>query len=193
MKIFKRTFLTLINGAITNEGIKQTNIKVYLEGHYNGSAMNSMLTVVLPLSQPYNVSPWNYNGSESVTNMPANIIDWILVELRDAATPAQATGDTKIREQAGLLRNDGKILDMNGNDGLTFPNLTVSDNLYVVIHHRNHLSVMSSTGLTDVAGVYSYDFSTRSKAGLWKFGGSQTDRSRYFGVCAAEMETGMAK
>ena len=115
---------------------------------------------MLPLTQPYNESPWNYDGSESVSEIPAVVIDWILVELRDAAAPAQATNGTRLGEQAGFLRNDGKILDYQGNEWMTFNNTTINNDLYVVIHHRNHLSIMSSTGLTANAGVYSYDFST---------------------------------
>ncbi len=156
-------FLTLVNGIILNDGsIKTVNLKVFLEGPYNGTGMTPMLTGVMPLTQPYTASPWNYNGSESVTVVPEDVIDWILVELRDAATPAQATSGTRIGEQAGLLRNDGKILDVEGNDGLTFSNITINQNLYVVIQHRNHLQVMSSTGLTETGGIYSYDFTTSS-------------------------------
>jgi PKD repeat protein len=157
---FQPYFLTLVNGIILNDGVKKVNLKVFLEGPYNGTEMTPKLTGVLPLNQPYNVSPWNYNGSESVSEIPAVAIDWILVELRDAAAPAQATSGTRIGEQAGFLRNDGKILDHQGNDWMTFNNMTINNNLYVVIHHRNHLSIMSSIGLTANAGVYSYDFST---------------------------------
>ncbi len=155
--------LTLVNGIILNDGsIKTLNLKVFLEGPYNGTGMTAMQSGILPLSQPYNDSPWNYNGSESVTAIPPEVIDWVLVELRDAATPGQATSGTKIGEQAGLLRNDGKILDVDGNEGLTFTNTTINHNLYVLIQHRNHLRVMSSTGLTETGGIYSYDFTTSS-------------------------------
>jgi PKD repeat protein len=157
---FQPYFLTLVNGIILNDGVKKVNLKVFLEGPYNGTEMTPKLTGVLPLNQPYNVSPWNYNGSESVSEIPAVAIDWILVELRDAAAPEQATSGTRIGEQAGFLRNDGKILDHQGNDWMTFNNMTINNNLYVVIHHRNHLSIMSSIGLTANAGLYSYDFST---------------------------------
>jgi PKD repeat protein len=154
-------YLTLVNGVVKNDGIR-VNLTVLVEGPYNGTNMTPNLTGVMPLTQPYNTSPWNYTGSESVSVVPSNVIDWILVELRDATTPAQATGGTKKGEQAGLLRNDGKILDQAGNEYLTFNNVTITNNLYVVIHHRNHLSVMSSAGVTGSGGVYTYNFSTGS-------------------------------
>ena len=153
--------LTLINGSIVNNGIR-VNLNVLLEGPYNGTGMTPMLTGMIPLTQPYQESPWNYNGSESVLQIPADVIDWVLVELRDAMTPEQATSGTRIGERAGFLRNDGKIIDTAGNEGITFTNTTFANNLYVVIHHRNHLSIMSSSGLTESSGVYPYDFTTGS-------------------------------
>ena len=46
----------------------QINLKVFLEGPFNVSDMNVDLNNggLLPLSQPYNTSPWNYTGNESV-------------------------------------------------------------------------------------------------------------------------------
>ncbi|MEZ5198088.1 MAG: hypothetical protein R2764_17370 [Bacteroidales bacterium] len=39
----------------------------------------------IPLAQPYNTYPWNYNGDEAVTEIPTeSVVDWVLVELRDA-------------------------------------------------------------------------------------------------------------
>ena len=37
---------------------------------------------LLPLSQPFNVPPWNYNGMESVASIPPDVVDWVLLELR---------------------------------------------------------------------------------------------------------------
>ena len=38
----------------------------------------------IPTTQPYNIAPWNYTGTESVTTIPnSNVIDWVLVELRE--------------------------------------------------------------------------------------------------------------
>ncbi|MEZ5082648.1 MAG: PKD domain-containing protein [Bacteroidales bacterium] len=153
--------LTFVNGTIINEGIKTVNLKVLLEGPYNGTDMTSKLVGVLPLSQPFNESPWNYPGNESVTQIPADAIDWILLELRDATDASSATPATAIERQAAFVLSDGSVVGM---DGTSQPELTtnVTQNLFVVVHQQNHLSIMSSNGLTENAGEYTYDYSTGS-------------------------------
>ena len=62
-----------------------SGLKTFLEGCYFDDgvmAQNLDDQKVIPLSQPYNNSPWNYSGNESVTSIPPNIVDWVLVELR---------------------------------------------------------------------------------------------------------------
>ncbi|RLD53861.1 MAG: hypothetical protein DRJ05_15745, partial [Bacteroidetes bacterium] len=77
---------------------------VFLEGPFNGTDMNpSTGSGFLPLTQPYGGSPWNYSGAESVTSIPANVVDWILVELRDAPDAGSAIPSTMIAQQAAFL------------------------------------------------------------------------------------------
>ncbi len=128
------------------------NIKVYLHGCYNSvtGQMNTSLMSVMPLSQPYNVSPWNYSGTESVTSIPANVVDWILVELRsDSVTVAG--------RRAGFLLSNGRIVDIDGVSQLKFNTLN-EGNYYVVIRHRNHLGVMSSNKIYLSNNSSEYDF-----------------------------------
>ena len=171
--------LTLYDGNIINEGIKTVNLKVFLEGPYNGTGlMTPNLTDVLPLSQPFNVSPWNYGGSESVAEIPANTIDWILLEMRDASIATLATTSAIIEQQAAFVLSDGSVVGM---DGISQPALStnVAQNLYAVIHHRNHLSIMSANGLTESVGVYSLDFTTGSDQA---YGGSNAQKEISSGV-----------
>ena len=145
-------------------GGREIALTVMLEGPFSGSGMTTGLNNLdfLPLAQPYNTSPWNYSGTESVLNIPnANIIDWVLIEYRDAPNAASATGATVIGHQAAFLMNDGTIVDMDGISNLDFP-YTINDQLYVVIYHRNHLSVMSADALTESGGIFTYDFTTPS-------------------------------
>jgi len=142
------------------------DVKAILEGAFNGTDMDTDLTGQpepvegFPLSQPYNVAPWNYSGSESVASIPnTNVVDWILLELRDAADAASAGSGTIIDRKAGLLLKDGSIVETDGASTLSFA-ANVSHNLFVVIHHRNHLKVMSANALSQTGGVYTYDFST---------------------------------
>jgi hypothetical protein len=98
------------------------------------------------LNQPYNVGPFNYAGAESVapgffTSSAAdttNIVDWVLVELRDATTPT-----TVISQRAAFIREDGRIVDLNGVDSLSFRGVATGS-YFLVIRHRNHLSIRSA-------------------------------------------------
>jgi PKD repeat protein len=137
------------------------NLKVYLEGPFDGLEMNTYLTGLtdFPLTQPYNAAPWNYSVTESIASIPANVVDWVLVELRDATSTATATVATRISRKSALLLNNGSVTDLDGSSLLHFTN-TVSNQLYVVVYHRNHLPVISSNAMMKVSGVYSYDFSS---------------------------------
>jgi len=137
----------------------QLDLTVVLEGPFNGLDMNSSLNqLFLPLSQPYNTLPWNYSGAENVGSIPnTNVVDWILVELRDAASPELATSATKIGQQAAFLLRNGKIVNIDGVSDLFF-DLNVFNSLFVVLWHRNHLSVLSASGLEKIGEVYTYNF-----------------------------------
>ncbi|MCD4735318.1 MAG: hypothetical protein K8R53_04705, partial [Bacteroidales bacterium] len=137
------------------------SLKVYLEGPYNSGNMNTYLCQMpeFSLTQPYNTSPWFYPGQESVVSVPNNnIVDWVLVELRDAPDAASATGNTMIAQQAGFILNDGSIVGLDGSSLLQY-NVQVANSLFVVICHRNHLDIMSGFPLTLNGGNYTYDFS----------------------------------
>jgi len=136
------------------------NIKVWLQGPFNGVDMTASLTAYLPATQPYSISPWNYANCEHFTGMPsANVVDWILVELRDAPSAATATAATMIDRQAALLMKDGSIKRTDGLNPIVF-DVTPVNNLYMVIWHRNHLAIMSANPLVKTGGVYNYNFST---------------------------------
>jgi len=138
------------------------NLAAFLEGPFNATEMSTLLNSnnLLPLSQPYNTGPWNYSGTENVVSLPnADIVDWVLIELRDAVNTGSATPATTISQQAGFVLNDGSIVAIDGISNLQF-NATVSQNLFVVVFHRNHLGIISANALTQSGGVYTYDFTT---------------------------------
>lgn len=163
------SFGTLTGGL----GAMQAGLTAFLQGPYNGTNhnMNTTLTTLplgdrsdntkFPTNQPYNGAPWNYAGSESVVALPANTVDWVLVELRHAAAPASATSSTVIGRKAGFLLNSGAIVDLDGTP-LKFTNLApFADNLYPVIYHRNHMPMMAGNTVTrDANQVYVYDYSS---------------------------------
>jgi hypothetical protein len=137
-------------------------LKAYLEGPFNGTEMNTTLNDhnMIPVNQPFNMPPWNYFGDESVPTIPnADIVDWMLLELRETTGDANSALPSAVIEQrAVFLLNNGEIVDI---DGFSYPefNLTISANLFVVLWHRNHLGIMSAVPLTRTGTEYIYDFS----------------------------------
>jgi hypothetical protein len=139
------------------------DVTALLEGPFYGSEMLPSLNVggLIPFNQPYNTSPWNYSGSESVAAIPnANVVDWVLVELRDAEDAVLALPETVIEQQAAFVLKDGTIVGMDGSSPLACAVSSITNDLYVVIYHRNHLAVMSADPLSQTAGVYMYNFTT---------------------------------
>lgn len=135
------------------------DLNVMLDGPFNGMDMNTGLNSQIPLSQPYWGAPWYYTGTESVGAMlNTDIVDWVLVELRDASDAASATGATMIWQQACFLQKDGSIVDISGNQSVF--DVPVSSDLFVVIYHRNHIGIMSANALSRTDNTYSYDFTT---------------------------------
>ena len=72
------------------------------------------------------------------------LVDWIWVELRDANNST-----TVIAGQSAVLQRDGDIVATDDDlvTPLTFENVPAGD-YYIVIKHRNHLGIMSSTAIT---------------------------------------------
>ncbi|MBN1338950.1 MAG: hypothetical protein JXA03_06485 [Bacteroidales bacterium] len=136
-------------------------LKAFLEGPFNGTEMYKFLNTYghLPLSQPFNTSPWYYTGTESVASIPnGNVVDWVLVELRETSgSSAQAVSSTGIGRMAGFILNNGDIVGIDGASPLEF-NYPFSQNVYAVVYHRNHLPVMSNYPLQENQNMYTYDF-----------------------------------
>jgi len=138
------------------------DLQAYLEGPFSGTSMTTALNSggFVPLSQPYQGAPWNYNGTESVASMPnGSVVDWVLVELRDAANAAAAGSATTLARQACFLLNNGKVVGLNGSSYLQF-SVNVFEQLYAVVWHRNHLGIMSAGPMTMVTDRLVYNYSS---------------------------------
>lgn len=165
---------------------------IFLEGPFQSSNQNmsrQLLEVdIIPLNQPYNQPPWNYSGTESVINMPTNAVDWVLIELRQASSPELATEATVLPgwPKAMLLMQDGSIKDVAGET----PKMgtAVGNNLYIVIHHRNHLSVMSSAPLSLSGNTYSYDFTDAITKAYGGAAGYKQIGSGVYGMVAGDID-----
>jgi methionine-rich copper-binding protein CopC len=135
-------------------GDLKANVKIYLQGPFLSGNMMTELSgnEFLPASQPYNVSPWFYNGTEVLGSGSSSSTDWVLVELRSTQNPAQV-----ISRRACLLRNDGRIIEPDGTLGVTFKNLLYGS-YYIAVFHRNHLAVMTSVPVSFSPDNSLYDF-----------------------------------
>ncbi len=140
------------------------DLTVYLEGPYDGTDMDTDLNPeLIPLSQPYNDPlKWDYQGMEIVDSIPnVNVVDWVLIELRETTGDAStARPGTMIARQAAFLLNDGSVVGLDGTDNACVVSSPITNNLFVVIYHRNHLEIMSANPLSESGGVYTYDFTT---------------------------------
>jgi hypothetical protein len=162
-------------------GGQSLNIKLFLQGNYTGSGMSTELNSLglLPLNQPFNIPPINYNGNESVTSIPnTNVVDWVLLELRDAANALSATSSSIVERKAAFILNNGQIVNLDGTSTIPFSQI-VNQQLFVVVRNRNHLGIMSSAQLSENSNIYLYDFTTGSDKA---YGGSNSQIELSAGV-----------
>jgi hypothetical protein len=162
--------------CLNNTFIFAINAKVFLQGPFSGGTMSTTLNdgELIPSNQVYTGAPFNYAGTESVVSIPANVVDWVLVELRSTATGAA------IAQRAAFLRNDGVIVETDGTTGCyTSLALTTGHNIekYIVIKHRNHLAVMSAAAVVLPNNSSAYDFTTGT--------------AKYYGDAAAGLTGGV--
>jgi len=165
------------------------NLSVYLEGPFNGSTMDSDLHTsgYFWNDQPYNTDPWNYGGTETQNIEPEiDVVDWVLIEFRETTGDAStATTDKFLDHQAAILLADGSIVKPDGVNPIQLT-ANITENLYVIIYHRNHLAVMSATALNGFGGTYAYDFSNAlSKAYL---NGQKDLTGGYFGMIGGDSD-----
>ncbi|MBS3768233.1 MAG: T9SS type A sorting domain-containing protein, partial [Candidatus Cloacimonetes bacterium] len=107
------------------------NIELLLEGPYDNGVMTNGTTV--PPESPY-----TGNDIGSLPSIPdRTIIDWIYVELRESIS-----GQT-VKETDAFVLDNGMIVDTQGNYSLPFY-YTTDQNYYLVIHHRNHLDLITA-------------------------------------------------
>lgn len=137
--------------------------KAFLEGAFNGTGLNTTLNGSIPTAQPYGSAAFNNHPGTESASAPAGAVDWILVELREAASAASALNSTKVGSAAGFLMSDGSIKATDGSSNLT---VSLSGNIgasfYVVIYHRNHLPIMSASAISESGSLYTIDFTSAS-------------------------------
>ena len=139
--------------------------RVLLEGPYAGAGqMTDALRSAsyVPTTQPYTGLGYAYvngGGSETttagvlaVTGSNA-VVDWVIVELRNAAAPA-----TIVTSRAALLQRDGDIVGTDGTSALIMN--APPGSYYVAVRHRNHLGIMTAAAVSLSAAPLSIDFTS---------------------------------
>jgi len=147
------------------------NLKVFLQGSFVAGSMSTQLNSdgLLPFSHPYSNSPFNFSGADRISLVDSNssnipdffennpdIVDWVLVELRTGTSSS-----TSVLKKAGFVKNNGDVVGLDGSSPLLFG--VPSGDYYIVVHHRNHLPIMSATTVSMTnSTTATYDFTTGS-------------------------------
>lgn len=146
-------FINPLNLAIS------VNPKVFLEGPFMNPAtaglMNDDLRTMLSTTSPYPDGLTTVPAVFTVTGSDA-IVDWILVELRDATDRSIV-----VESRSALLQRDGDVVDVDGVSSVTFT--SAADNYYVLVNHRNHLGILSANPIA-VSGGTAVDLSANPSA-----------------------------
>ncbi|MCB0782225.1 MAG: PKD domain-containing protein, partial [Flavobacteriales bacterium] len=120
-------------------------LRAWLEGaHLAGSTLmrdDLRASGLIPLVSPY--PALGFIGAEDATISPSvlattgpdAIVDWVLIELRDPASPS-----TIVRTAGALLQRDGDVVATDGISPVTI--LGDAASYLVAIRHRNHLGAM---------------------------------------------------
>lgn len=148
--IFVTFLLCLIgNGLFSQNTTVSVKLKILMQGCYSITdgqmSVNLRTGNYLPLTSPY------CEDLHSVTSIPTDISDWVLVQLRSSVDgPAVAS-------KSALLRRDGRIVADDGTTTITMD--ANPGNYYVIIKHRNHLPVMTASMIaltSDAATLYDF-------------------------------------
>ncbi len=151
--------ITLVQPAIT------VSPRVFLEGPFV-QATNLMkddlrAAGLVPATEPYTALGYAHVGGGGETVAPAvlavtgnnAIVDWVVVELRDATTPT-----TVLATRSALLQRDGDVVASDGASPVSF-NLAAA-NYHVAVRHRIHLGIMTQTPVALSTSPASIDFTT---------------------------------
>ncbi|WP_298515807.1 matrixin family metalloprotease [uncultured Kordia sp.] len=154
---YSTTNWTLVDGTLSfSETACTTDYTIAIDVFLQGAALNPntgeenlmrddlRVAGLIPTTSPYtdgltcDATVFDTTGNDA-------IVDWVLVELRDATDNTMVT-----YSQSALLQRDGDVVDVDGTSDLVF-SLEDGTN-YVAVQHRNHLGVMTVTAATLSSG-----------------------------------------
>ena len=143
----------VLQGAYnTGTGLMNDLLRTNL-AYVPGTAPTPGTVNFLPTSDPYSTNA-DYSANTNFTrvaNTPTetvtstafndqaiatdNIVDWVFLELRNAATPSVVA-----QTRSALLQRDGDVVDIDGVSPVYFKNVDAG-NYIVSVKHRNHLAM----------------------------------------------------
>jgi hypothetical protein len=142
---------------ITREGMPQQIVflgQVFLQAAMGtDSIMEARLNDMgyLPEDQPYTMAPYDYWGSEECVDMEGDVVDWVLVQLRDVITMEV------VAQRAALVKEDGSIVDAD-DCGSPVIFTAPGDWYYITVCHRNHLGILTDVPMDCNEGWVICDF-----------------------------------
>ncbi len=144
-------------------------LRANLEGPWNNS-LNMMRddlrsAGMIPTTEPFTAAGFTHVGGGGETVSAARlavtgknaIVDWVLVELRNASTPT-----TIVATRSALLERDGDIIGPDGYPRMLFN--VAAGNYYVAVRHRNHLGAMTSSTVALSANEVGVDLTLSTMA-----------------------------
>jgi len=154
-------------------GEMRMDLKVILAAAWNGTNMDKNLNTgtpnLIPLTDPYGVGV-------TVSDIPANAVDWVKIELRNSSSRSTVTNTY------------AKFVDVNGQvieeDGTNMKVTGVSGTYYVAVKHRNHLGIVTSA-IVELTGAPNVNFKS-TQATAWQDGDISTN------AAMDEVESGSA-
>lgn len=173
-----QTFAGTSNGSVPYDGLTPETVaatsvsiapKLFLEGPFVSATgkMNTNLRTLadFPLTEPFTGLGFTQvgGGGETIsasvlaTTGDNAVVDWVLVELRDASNSS-----TIVRTKAALLQSDGDVVSTDNSSTLSMP--VSPGNYFVTARHRNHFGVMTSSAVALSASPTTLDFTTGALA-----------------------------
>ena len=134
----------------------EIRVSALFEGFYSpaGDSMTTQLSELnlIPLVQPYNANPFVYEGGESIATVPNNLVDWVLLELRDSLDINQV-----LARQAAWISSRGELFSIAGTPILTFDGIPAG-HYFLALYHQGHLGVISTNPIPFDSSAPVYDF-----------------------------------
>jgi hypothetical protein len=128
--------------------------KVFLQGPFV-PATTSMHTLLRDADYPdQRTSPYAQDPVSYGRQLPSNIVDWVLVQLRAVYNGAV------LASKSCFLRTDGLIVYPDSTAVQDVPFAVSAGNYYIVVRHRSHLGIQSANAVALGGAAVLYDFTT---------------------------------